>query len=213
MRIMNIAKTLALTTALTAIPATMKAVNNYTITINQHREQIDSFIPSITPQGTTNLAVLANAPQPDVTIAGVKKKAGIVVDLKKNVLYRYDKNGKPVNAYLIASGAPDTPTNTGVRIVSHIEKYDYKSAIGTKRSKNPDDYGPNILILKIVDPKTGKQSYTGEFIHGHLSYFDTFEATKDRRVSHGCMRMDNNVIQILAKEVKPGEIVIIDYFD
>jgi len=213
MRIMNIAKTIALTTALTAIPATIKTNNNRFITNPQTTEQVDSFIPQITPQGTKNLAILAQAPKPDVTIARVKKKAGIVVDLKKNILYRYDKDGKPVNAYLIASGAVDSPTNTGVRIVSHIETYPYKTAKGTKRSQNPNDYGPKILILKIVDPKTGKQSYTGEFIHGHLSYYDTFEATKDRRVSHGCMRMDNDVIQTLAKEVKPGELVIIDYFD
>jgi len=163
----------------------------------------------ITPQGVKDKSVLKYAPKPDIVIAGEKKKAGIVVDTSKNILYRYDKDGNPINAYLIASGKKSTPTDKGVRIVTHKEKFPYKSALGTKRRRAPRDYGPMIICLKKLDPKTGEQSKTGEFIHGCRSYEKTFESTPDRYVSHGCMRMDNNVIKELAPTVEKGEIVII----
>ena len=210
---MNITKAIALSAVITAIPLSAKTYNNSIPRITTE-ERVDSFASSITPQGTVDKAVLAKAPSPDITIAGEKKKAGIVVDLRKNILYRYDENGNAKNAYLIASGAPWSKTDTGVRIVSHIETFPYRTApVGSKRRRAPKDYGPKILIVNILDPKTGKQSNTGEFIHGCRSYHDTFIKTKDRRISHGCMRMDNDVILALSKEVKPGEIVIIDYFD
>jgi len=66
-----------------------------------------------------------------------------------------------------------------------------------------------IICLNKIDPKTGEQSSTGEFIHGCRSYEKTFESTPDRYVSHGCMRMDNEVIKALAPTVEKGEIVII----
>lgn len=173
-------------------------------------KNIDTYEKSITPQGVKNEDVLVLAPKPDIMIAGEKKKAGIIVDLSKNILFRYDKNGKPINAYLIASGKKSTPTDKGVRIVTHKEKFPYRGAPRrAKRRRAPKDYGPFIICLNKLDPKTGEQSSTGEFIHGCRSYEKTFESTPDRYVSHGCMRMDNEIIAILAKEVERGEIVII----
>ena len=206
MRILNLAKTLVLSTALTALP--LKAVNNYYQKIQQTEQ--DVFEKNITPQGTKNINSLKNAPSPNVVINGQKKKAGIVVDINTNILYRYDKKGNLINAYLIASGKKSTPTEKGVRIVTHKEKYPYRGAPRrAKRRRSPKDYGPMIICLNRLDTKTGEQSSIGEFIHGCRSYFDTFEATKDRYVSHGCMRMANEVITELAPQVERGEIVII----
>lgn len=174
----------------------------------QESENTDSFIKTITPQGTDDPKVLAKAPKPDIVIAGQAKKAGIVVDIDTNVLYTYDSNGNPTKAYLVASGQKSTPTDRGIRIVSHKEKYPYRSAKGTKRRRSPKDYGPFIIILRKIDPTTGEQSKTGEFIHGCRSYQDTFETDPERYVSHGCVRMDNEAI-VEVKEVKPGTIVII----
>ena len=176
----------------------------------------DSFVPStqqnpedkITPKGTTDKDVLALAPKPDIIIAGQNKKAGIVVDINKNFLYTYDPNGNPTKAYMIASGQKGTPTEKGVRIVTHTETYPYKKAYGTKRKRKPKDYGPFVIILEKINPKTGEQSKTGEFIHGCRSYKATFETNPGRYVSHGCVRMDNNAIAEV-KEVKSGTIVII----
>ena len=170
----------------------------------------DSFERSVTPFGIQDYSALLNAPNPDITIAGEKKKAGIVVDISKNILYRYDKEGNPVNAYLIASGKKSTPTDKGVRIVTHKEKFPYRGAPkNSKRRRAPRDYGPMIICLNIIDVKTGEQSSTGEFIHGCRSYKTTFESTPDRYISHGCMRMANEVIEELAPAVEKGEIVII----
>ena len=179
---------------------------------------VDTYTPSpsvnpldkVTPQGTNAPEVMAQAPNPEITIAGVKKKAGIVVDISTNILYRYDKDGNPVTAYQIASGKKSTPTDRGIRIVTHKETYPYRGAPrSSKRRRSPRDYGPFIICLNKLDPQTGEQSSTGEFIHGCRSYSDTFEKVPGRYVSHGCMRMDNDVITVLAQDVQKGEIVII----
>lgn len=150
--------------------------------------------------------LLKNAPKPEFIVAGEEKKASIVVNLSENRLYRYTDEGEPFEVYSIASGKKTTPTATGIRKVSHIETYPYKNAPkSTKRYKNPKDYGPNILILNIIDPETGKsKGSNGEFIHGNNN-----PSSIGKYASHGCMRMDNTVIKQLAKEVKPGSYVII----
>ncbi len=161
--------------------------------------------PVIPPLGTEEAAVLKNAPKPDITINGEKKKATIIVDLTKNILYRYDKNGEAIKAYLVASGKEKTPTKEGVRVVSHVERYPYKTApVSTKRRKKPWDYGPRVICLNTIDPKTGKTGSTGQFIHGNHN-----PKSLGQYASLGCIRMDNTVIKELAQEVKRGDIVII----
>ena len=167
--------------------------------------KVDTFERTIPPQGTDNDSVLKSAPSPKITIKGEDTNAKIVVDISKNVLYKYDDNGKAEKAFLIASGAPRTPTHKGVRIVTHKEYYPYKKApANSKRRRTPKAFGPKIICVDIIDPKTGEQSSIGEFIHGNNDY-----SSLGRYRSHGCMRMDNEVITYLAEEVKRGDIVII----
>ena len=191
-----------------AIPFVTKPDSVISVKPEQKTDNSDTFVRSITPKGTSDPAVLAKAPKPDITIAGEKKKAGIIVDIDTNTLYTYDEKGNPTKAYLVASGKKSTPTDRGIRIVTHKEKYPYRSAVGTKRRRSPKDYGPFVVILKKIDPATGEQTKTGEFIHGCRSYQDTFETDPGRYVSHGCIRMDNEAI-VEVKEVKSGTIVII----
>ena len=206
MKIINITKTIALTFMISV--ASLKQANSSQI-YSQEMQQ-DTFERTITPQGVKDTTILRLAPKPDIVINGKKKKAGIIVDISTNILYRYDKNGNPINAYLIASGKKSTPTDKGVRIVTHKETFPYRGAPRrSKRRRSPRDYGPVVICLKKLDPKTGEQSKTGEFIHGCRSYEKTFELTPDRYVSHGCMRMDNGVIKQLAPTVEKGEIIII----
>lgn len=166
----------------------------------------DTFvIDSIPPSGTTSQKFLSQAPSPDVKVCGVNKKAKIVVDISKNVLYTYDESGTPTCAYLIASGKKSTPTHTGVRAVSHVETYPYRtSPYNTKRRRNPKAYGPKIIILDILDTKTGENSQIGEFIHGNND-----EESIGKYASKGCMRMDNEVIRELSANAKRGDIVLI----
>lgn len=199
MKIQNYVKILSTTIALSALPLLKPPV------YAQTRDKADSFEYSVPPKGTSNDEILKNAPDSEIIINGEKKNAAIVVDLNTNTLYKYNRDGKAEKAYLIASGKPRTPTDKGVRIVTHIESYPYtKAPAGTRRRRKPNDYGPKIICLNKIDPETGNQSPTGEFIHGTNN-----PASIGKYVSLGCMRMDNEVIIELAKEVKRGDIVII----
>lgn len=169
--------------------------------------QKDTYVSTIQipPKGTTKDSVLLYAPSPEVYVMNEKKNAAIVVDLSKNVLYKYNEDGKAECAYLVASGKKTSPTDPGLRIVTHVEKYPYKSAPpSTKRYKKPWDYGPRAIILEKLDPETGKRSLTGEFIHGNHN-----PNSLGKYASLGCIRMDNTVIKEVAAQVKKGDLVLI----
>lgn len=207
MRIFNTIKTYTLAASLAAAPLCV------TKTYSQPKEFYISnniYEKYIKPQGIVDKRILSCAPSPKIEVAGKKEIAGIVVDTKRNILYRYDDLGVPINAYLIASGKESTPTPTGLRIVTHVEKYPYSTAPKrTKRRRYPRDYGKYVVCLNIVDPNTGAQRTTSVFIHGCKSYYQTFEAVPSRRVSHGCIRMAEEGIEEV-KNVKPGTYVRID---
>lgn len=152
---------------------------------------------------------LAKAPDPTIKVGGKNVKAGIVVDLSENKLYRYNSEGVVQDGYHVASGIlgknGKSITHTGIRKVDHIETYPYSSAKGSKRARSPKAYGPKILYLTIVDPQTGaNRGSNGEFIHGNNN-----EASIGTYASHGCIRMDNEVIKKLAAETKTGTYVLI----
>lgn len=161
----------------------------------------------VTPKGTNDEAVLEQAPSAMVKVAGKVEVARIVVDLEKNYLYTYDENGKPQMAYLIASGKPTTPTDKGLRKITHFEEYPYKTAYGTIRKQKPDAFGPRVMYLEIVDQNTGElHPSNGEFIHGNND-----ESSLGKYVSGGCMRMDNEVVKELVDsgQIPRGSYVLI----
>lgn len=168
--------------------------------------KVDTFERSIPPEGTTDSTVLAHAPSPQITVKGDTLNARIVVDIQNNTLYKYDKDGNPEKAYLIATGGQYTRTKPGLRRVSHIEHFPYKYApAGSKRRRNPKAYGKHILILDIVDEKTGELSRIGQFIHGNKD-----EDSIGKKCSLGCMRMNNKVMnEEMSKEIKKGDFVLL----
>lgn len=171
----------------------------------QLEKDVFEKVEKVPPQGTDAKTILYNAPSPDIKILGEYKTATIIVDLSKNILYKYDEFGNPEKAYLIASGKKSSPTDEGVRLVTHIEKYPYKMApAATKRRKQPWNYGPRIICLEKINPLTGEKSSTGEFIHGNNN-----PNSLGKYASLGCIRMDNEVIKELASQVKKGDIVVI----
>lgn len=176
------------------------------INIGYGGEDTFEYVQEVPPEGNFDQSYLkSEAPSPKVTVMGEKKNATFVVDVSQNILYHYDTNGKPMAAYLIASGKETTPTQTGLRVISHVETYPYdKAPLSTKRRRAPWDYGPKIIILNKLDPTTGETSQIGEFIHGNNNY-----ESLGKHASHGCMRMDNEVMTQLAKQVKRGMLVLI----
>lgn len=172
----------------------------------QNRQEVDTFTLAnrVSPYGTKNESVLANAPSANVKMLGQSQKARIVVDLNKNILYTYDQSGNAEEAFLVASGKKSTPTTPGYSLVTHVETYPFKTApVWSKRRKNPAEYGPKIICLTTINPKTGAKLNNGEFIHGNNDL-----ASIGKHSSHGCIRMANEIIVKLAQRVKRGDIVV-----
>ncbi len=188
-----------------ALAASALTIPTYTTLAQNKKDKIELIKNRVPACGTQDSLVLANAPSPTINIAGQKQQVAAVVDLSQNVLYQYDEHGNAVNAYLIASGKKTTPTNKGVRAVTHIETYPYKKAPKhTKRYKNPQDYGPKIICLETVDTLSNARGITGEFIHGNNNPHSI-----GKYASKGCMRMDNEVIKKLANQIKRGQFILI----
>ena len=155
--------------------------------------------------GSTDKNLLQAAPNPCVTIAGKKYKAKIVVNVKDNLLYKYNESGEAEKVYSVATGKPSTPTHSKIGIVTHIESYPYRKAPRhTKRRRNPSSYGAFCICMNKVNTKTGEQSSTGEFIHG-----TNRPSSVGHKESHGCMRLFRDDIVELKGQVKRGDIVLI----
>lgn len=159
----------------------------------------------VSPKGSSSPQHLKNAPSPIITVAGEKKLAAIVVDTKTNLLYTYDDKGNAKTVYSVATGKKYTPTRKGIKMITNVEAYPYKTAYGTKRKKNPNDYGPNVIIIENINPETGKiYGRNGQFIHGNNN-----PKSLGTYASLGCIRMDNEVIKKIAKEAVKNSYVLI----
>lgn len=177
--------------------------NSDTTKINTKGLEVET--EKVPPKGSRSPEHLKDAPNAKIIIAGEEKFAAIVVDLKTNRLYKYNDKGQAEIVYSVATGKKSTPTDKGIRVITNVETYPYKTAYGTKRKKNPRDYGPNVIIIDYVNTETGK-SYggNGEFIHGNNN-----AKSIGSYASKGCVRMDNEVIKELSKEVKKQTYVLI----
>ena len=159
----------------------------------------------VSPKGSSSPQHLKNAPSPIITVAGEKKLAAIVVDTKTNLLYTYDAKGKAETVYSVATGKKYTPTRKGIKMITNVEDYPYKTAYGTKQKKNPKDYGPNVIIIENINPETGKiYGRNGQFIHGNNN-----PKSLGTYASLGCIRMDNEVIKKIAKDAVKNSYVLI----
>ncbi len=176
------------------------------IIYNYEIEKLEAPKGVITPEGTTDIRILINAPSPKIEVVGKSLFAKLVVDIANNTLYKYDEDGFPLKAYLVATGARGNRTKSGLRIVTYKEKFPYKGApANTKRILDPYPYGPYIIFLNAVNPKTGRQRFVDQFLHGNGN-----ERSIGKKVSHGCMRTNNKVMtQELSKEVNRGDYVLL----
>lgn len=141
---------------------------------------------------------------PNINVAGELKKATLVVDTDKNKLYHFDQEGNIIKEYNVATGKTSTPTDKGLRMVTWIENYPYSSAPAmSKRRKAPRDYGPKIIVIGVVDKKTGEVThFNGEFIHG-----TNRPQSIGTHASKGCVRMNNEDVKELAAQMEKGMYV------
>lgn len=178
----------------------------YSLTIQKNTiYKMDAPRKAVTSRGTTNMLVLMNAPSPKIEVLGKSHFAKLVIDIRNNTLYKYDKNGLPLKAYLVATGARGTRTYAGLRIVTYKERFPYAGDPTSKRALDPYSYGPYIIFMNVVNPKTGRQYVIEQLLHGNGS-----EYSIGKKVSHGCVRTNNSVMKYeLSKEVKRGDYVLL----
>lgn len=143
---------------------------------------------------------------PEIKVGDETVYPAIVVDKSENQLYFYDLDGNLDTLFKVGLGKPSTPTDTGLKVITRIEDYPYKTASpATKRYKTPNDYGPKVIILDNVDTKTGKiVGYNGEFIHGTDQ-----PSSVGKNQSKGCIRMYNEDVEKLASWVSKGQYVLV----
>ena len=176
--------------------------------IQSQSVKADTYISAeslVTPRGVSYDSLSITYPSPLIKIAGEYVNASVIVDLNKNILYKYDKDGTPECAYLVASGKKSMPTHACVKRVTHIESYPYKNAPdASKRKKYPWDYGPRVICMVIIDPETGEVAgINGEFIHGNNNPLSI-----GKYASKGCVRMDNEAVKELASQIKSGDYIV-----
>jgi lipoprotein-anchoring transpeptidase ErfK/SrfK len=133
-------------------------------------------------------------------------KARAVIDLSEHRLFLYDEKNKIKKIYSVATGDPNHPdgkgksTETGIRKV--FERIADPSPIGRSLWGNPGVFGTRMLDLSALDEKKGTWWHIGEELHG----------TYDRRsigtdASHGCIRMQNEDIEEVYRQLKAGDLI------
>jgi lipoprotein-anchoring transpeptidase ErfK/SrfK len=111
-----------------------------------------------------------------------------------------EHDGRAVRVFRAVVGAPNTPTPTGLYAIS-------------ERISQPDPtgfYGPWVLLLTAYSNTLGRfDGGPGQIsIHGRdgTSLQDPLGSAR----SHGCIRIDNSAIRLLARVAVEGTPVIID---
>ena len=147
-----------------------------------------------------------NSLSPCIKVGDGEVYPAVVVDKSENKLYFYDLDGYLDSEFSVGLCKPSTPTDAGLRIITSIEDYPYEKAPAkTKRHRSPDEYGPKVICLGIVDPETGEiTGYNGEFIHGT----DKPESI-GKNQSKGCVRLNNADVENLAEWLSVGQYVLI----
>lgn len=132
------------------------------------------------------------------------KKIRVLIDLSEHRLSVYDDTGKLQRVFPVASGAQETPTHPGLKVV--CEKLEDPTALAEKlwpESKGTA-FGKRLIDLNWYDPKTGTEAVSDEELHG------TYELNSiGGPVSHGCVRLSNESIEWLYQNLQLGDLVLI----
>ncbi len=164
------------------------------------------FREAVNPSGwTVNKDTLKMAPSPKIKIIGKDTLASVVVDITHSILFRYDKQGKVIEAFKAATGAPSTPTPVGIAKIVGKLTYPYSTLPRKcKRRRFPRNYGPKILLTYKINPKTGKLHDDGVYPHG-----TKFENAIDKgHITGGCTRVHNRDILYLSDILEKGMYVL-----
>lgn len=161
---------------------------------------LDAVSPAPGKTAWEDPAVSPKAYQPAPKVEG--KPARVLVDVSEHRLFLYDRDGKLERIYPVATGAAGTPTDPMIKKVVGIS-WD-PSDIGRRLWQDPTVFGTRLLDLSRYDPVTRTLSRHGEEIHGTNT-----PSSIGKDVSKGCMRMFNADVEQLVKQVKVGDVVVV----
>lgn len=136
------------------------------------------------------------------TVSG--KMARVLIDLSEHRLFVYDSAGSVQRVFPVASGAEDTPTDPGVKVVN--AKLEDPTELAEKLW--PDSkglaFGKRLIDLNWFDVETGSQTVSDEELHGTyvLQSIGSY-------ASHGCVRLTNQSIEWLYQNLAIGDILVI----
>ncbi len=190
---------------------TFELVNKTQKTLNPVDKYTSEDLPKVfrepvNPSSWTNdPEILKDAPDPYFTLKGKKILAKGTVDITNCRFYVYDDNGKAIESFRVATGAPRTPTTTGIRKVLKKQIYPYLDCErGTKRRRFPFDYGPKIAYINVVDTITGNLHDNGGYFHG--TRHEEAVARQNRHLTHSCVRVHNrDALYIINDVLKIGD--------
>ena len=132
------------------------------------------------------------------------KTARLLIDLSEHRVFVYSSTGELQRVFPVASGAKETPTDTGVKIVR--EKLADPTALATKlwpESKGKA-FGNRLIDFSWYDPETKVSTTSDEELHG------TFVLNSlGQNASHGCVRMHNDGIEWMFQNLAIGDLVVI----
>jgi len=130
--------------------------------------------------------------------------ARIIISTSQHRLFLYRQDGSLERIYPVATGADDSPTHRGTKIVA--DKVDDPSGIAWNLwpESGGKAFGTRLLDLEWYDPATGRVTNSGEELHGTY-----VRDSLGRNASHGCMRMYNEDVEALYGMVKRGDRVLV----
>jgi L,D-transpeptidase YnhG len=132
------------------------------------------------------------------------KKARVLIDLSEHRLSVYDAAGLVQRVFPVASGADDTPTDVGVKLVNAKLEDPTKLAEKLWPESKGAAFGKRLIDLDWYDPETDKQTVSDEELHGTY-VLDSIGSN----ASHGCVRLTNESIEWLYQNLVLGDIVVI----
>lgn len=194
-------------------PSTRAAVSNF-------QRSAARFDCDLTPSGELDARTLAAlerlSPPPGSSLASFPSAemvpartfegtpVRVVVCLAEHRTFLFNTDGSLAGVFPNASGAPSTPTHTGLRVVNRHLSGSFLRSIARELWHDPGVFGEHMLDLSYVG---GRRS--GEELHGTSS-----PASIGRSVSHGCMRHDRASIAALYAAVRDGDrVAIVDSID
>lgn len=155
----------------------------------------------------TKISSSKAVPSPKVRINGRIENVKVIVALKQNLTYIYNDDGSLKEIFQNGSGRNGLETRPGIRRVTGrgYERFPY--ADGERAQENYKEgmspYGPFVIPNDEIDPESGSFiRHSPQLLHG-----TTMRGLKWGKVSHGCIRHDNNDIYIIKDEVRRGDYI------